>query len=144
MASGRMNASVRYPNSPAYVATARRTAIEAARKLGLPAHKLDELGYAIGEALANAVEHGFRERTYFAVRVRHESRENAIVVDVEDVGGGFDPSEVSAPEVSAMRGYGLTIMRAMADRVAFERNGRLVRLWKFLESAACSDAAAEA
>lgn len=131
-----MNASVRYPNSPAYVATARRTALEAARNLGLPESKLDELSYAVGEALANAVEHGFRERTYFAVRVRLSSRENAVVVEVEDDGGGFDPAEITAPEVSAQRGYGLTIMRNMADRVSFERNGRLVRLWKFLEAAA--------
>lgn len=136
-----MNASVRYPNSPAYVATARRTALEAARKLGLPQSKLDELGYAIGEALANAVEHGFRERTYFAVRVRHSSRENAVVVEVEDDGGGFDPADITAPEVSALRGYGLTIMRAMADRVSFERNGRLVRIWKFMEGAVYGDAA---
>jgi len=134
-----MNASVRYPNSPSYVAAARRTALEAARSLGLPPGKLDELGYAVGEALANAVEHGYRERTYFAVRVRREPRENAVVVEVEDDGSGFDPSDVTAPEASAVRGYGLTIMRAMADRVSFERNGRLVRLWKYFDLTAHGD-----
>lgn len=113
--------------------------------LGLSEAKLEELGYAVGEALANAVEHGFRERTYFAVRVWRASDENAIVVEIEDDGRGFDPSDVRTPEEDAARGYGITIMRAMADRVSFERNGRVVRLWKFM-TAAClpGGAAAEA
>ena len=126
-----MNRSVRFPNSRAYVGVARRTAIEFARTLGLPEPKIEELSYAIGEALANAVEHGFRERTYFAVRVWHAPDEAAIVVEVEDDGRGFDPEAVDDPEENAARGYGISIMRAMADRVSFERNGRLVRLWKF-------------
>jgi anti-sigma regulatory factor (Ser/Thr protein kinase) len=127
-----VNRSVRFPNSRAYVGVARRTAIEFARTLGLPEPKIEELSYAIGEALANAVEHGFRERTYFAVRVWRSTDEEAIVVEVEDDGRGFDPDAVDDPEENATRGYGISIMRAMADRVSFERNGRLVRLWKFL------------
>ena len=139
-----MNRSVRFPNSRAYVGAARRTALDFARLLGLSEAKLEELAYAIGEALANAVEHGFRERTYFAVRVWYSSNEHAVVVEVEDDGTGFDPSDVRTPEEDAARGYGITIMRAMADRVSFERNGRIVRLWKFM-GAACmpGDAAAD-
>lgn len=141
-----MNRSVRFPNSRAYVGAARRTALDFARLLGLSEAKLDELAYAIGEALANAVEHGFRERTYFAVRVWRADSEDAVVVEVEDDGQGFDPTDVRTPEEDAARGYGLTIMRAMADRVTFERNGRVVRLWKSLEADACmpGGAAAEA
>ena len=133
-----MNRSVRFPNSRAYVGVARRTAIEFARTLGLPEAKIEELSYAIGEALANAVEHGFRERTYFAVRVWRSRDEAAIVVEVEDYGRGFDPDAVDDPEENAARGYGISIMRAMADRVSFERNGRLVRLWKFLSESSCT------
>lgn len=129
-----MNRSVRFPNSRAYVGVARRTALEFARSLGLPDDKLEDLGYAVGEALANAVEHGFRERTYFQIRVWRSSDEDAIIVEVEDDGTGFDPEAVSDPDEDAARGYGISIMRAMADRVSFERNGRRVRLWKLVES----------
>lgn len=130
-----MNRSVRFPNSRAYVGVARRTAIDFARTLGLSEAQLEELSYALGEALANAVEHGFRERTYFAVRVWRSTEEAAIVMEVEDDGRGFDPEAVDDPDENATRGYGISIMRAMADRVSFERNGRLVRLWKFTDSA---------
>ena len=129
-----MNRSVRFPNSRAYVGVARRTALDFARGLGLPDEKIEDLGYAIGEALANAVEHGFRERTYFQIRVWRSSDEDAIIVEVEDDGTGFDPLVVSDPDEDAARGYGISIMRAMVDRVSFERNGRRVRLWKNLSS----------
>ena len=109
-------------------------ALEFARTLGLPEEKLEDLGCAVGEALANAVEHGFRERTYFQIRVWRSADEAAIVVEIEDDGTGFDPAAVGDPEEDAMRGYGITIMRAMADRVSFERNGRRVRLWKQLDA----------
>jgi anti-sigma regulatory factor (Ser/Thr protein kinase) len=56
------------------------------------------------------------------------------VIEVQDDGEGFDPQALSDPDENAARGYGITIMRAMADRVSFERNGRLVRLWKTLRS----------
>jgi anti-sigma regulatory factor (Ser/Thr protein kinase) len=142
-----VNRSVRFPNSRAYVGVARRSAIDFARSLGLPEPRLEELSYAIGEALANAVEHGFRERTYFAIRVWRAQDEDAVVVEVEDDGRGFDPGALDDPDEEAARGYGITIMRAMADRVSFERNGRLVRLWKRFgdpASGMCTDAAAEA
>jgi anti-sigma regulatory factor (Ser/Thr protein kinase) len=135
-----VNRSVRFPNSRSYVGVARRTALEFARALGLPEEKLEDLGYAVGEALANAVEHGFRERTYFQVRVWRSDHEDAIVIEVQDDGEGFDPAQLSDPDENAARGYGITIMRAMADRVSFERNGRLVRLWKLINrSADCRD-----
>ncbi|MBV8223428.1 MAG: ATP-binding protein [Candidatus Eremiobacteraeota bacterium] len=109
-------------------------ALEFARSLGLPEERLEDLGCAVGEALANAVEHGFRERTYFQIRVWRSSDEGAVVVEIEDDGTGFDPTSVGDPEEDAARGYGITIMRAMADRVSFERNGRRVRLWKQLDA----------
>lgn len=131
-----MNRSVRFPNSRAYVGVARRTVLEFARDLGLAENHLEDLGYAVGEALANAVEHGFRERTYFQVRVWRSSEEDSVVVEVEDDGTGFDPLDVSNPDQEAARGYGISIMRAMVDRVSFERNGRRVRLWKQLNDVA--------
>lgn len=128
-----MNRNLRFPNSRSYVAVARKAVLDAARELGLEGNKLEDLGYAVGEALANAVEHGFRERTYLDVGVRRPQNESAVMVEIGDAGAGFDPSEMKDPQGAALRGYGMTIMRAMADRVSFERNGRLVRIWKYLD-----------
>jgi anti-sigma regulatory factor (Ser/Thr protein kinase) len=122
---------VRFPNSRQYVPVARKTVIEFARALGLPAKAEDDLTSAVGEALANAVEHGFRERTYFSIRCWRE--QNIIVVEIEDDGRGFDPSyreEGDGSDHDAERGFGISIMRALVDQVSFRRNGRLVRLYK--------------
>ena len=122
--------SIRFPNAPHYVPLARRVIVEFARTCGLPERASDDLTCAVGEALANAVEHGFRDRTYFAVRCWREG--DAILVEVEDDGRGFDPDERLEPDGNATRGYGITIMRSLVDEVTFKRNGRLVRLRKAL------------
>ena len=130
-----MKRNIRFPNSRSYVAVARKATLDAVREFGLSESKLEEFGYAVGEALANAVEHGYREDSYLDVRVHAMESDRAIVVEVEDSGMGFNPSEVKDPQAEAVRGYGLQIMRATADRVSFERNGRLVRLRKYLGDA---------
>jgi serine/threonine-protein kinase RsbW len=114
------------------VPVARRTALQFARSLGLPEECEEDLTYAVGEALANAVEHGFRERTYFSIRCWRDD-DVAIVVEVEDDGTGFDPDAPNVSDEIAERGYGISIMRSMVDEVSFQRNGRLVRLHKYLQ-----------
>jgi len=126
--------SIRFPNAPQYVPIARRAVVEFARECGLSEGACDDLTSAVGEALANAVEHGFRDRTYFAIRCWRE--EGSLCVEVEDDGRGFDPDARLEPEANATRGYGITIMRALVDEVMFKRNGRVVRLRKFIEEEA--------
>lgn len=100
-----------------------------ARACGLSEKDLGDLQFAVGEALANAVEHGYRDGTYIGVRCWREADD--IIVEVEDDGSGFDAdSSRSRSEPHTVRGYGITIMRALVDHVAYQRNGRIVRLQK--------------
>lgn len=101
-----------------------------ARACGLSEGALDDLQFAVGEALANAVEHGYRDGTYIGVRCWREGDD--IIVEVEDDGTGFEPPESGGErrEPHTVRGYGITIMRALVDHVAYQRNGRVVRLQK--------------
>jgi anti-sigma regulatory factor (Ser/Thr protein kinase) len=80
---------------------------------------------ALGEALANAIEHARAERPIeISCRVNGER----IVATVRDEGIGFDDEAIAAPsgrlpdlpESSAERGRGLPIMRRCSDIFAVQ------------------------
>ena len=97
--------------------------------MGLTSLKADEFIFAIGEALANAAEHGHRDDGYVTMRIR-SMPPAAVVVDVEDDGPGFDVQRLARGDIDETRGFGMRIMKAMADRVEFSPDGRRARLWK--------------
>lgn len=86
-----------------------------------------DLVLALDEIVANAQEHG---RAPVAVRAWTDGR---LVVEVSDVGEGFDRAEVwesHPPAPLGQRGRGLWIARQLADHVtiAMEPAGTRVRL----------------
>lgn len=94
--------------------------------LGIGEADLADLEQAVGEAIANAVEHGYREGSYFEIRAKLEG--TALRIEVEDDGTGFVPLNMSEPR--STRGFGITVMRTLVDRVTFLKRGRVVRLEK--------------
>lgn len=99
--------------------------------LGISEEDLIGIEQAAGEAIANAVEHGFREGSYFEIRAKLE--DCALRIEIEDDGPGFEPHKMSTPR--SARGFGITVMRAFVDRVTFLKRGRIVRLEKRISSA---------
>ena len=93
---------------------------------------------ALTEALSNAILRGNGEDAEKEVRVRVELRDDALVVEVEDDGPGFDleacTEDPTTPENLAREdGRGLFLMRALVDRVenfrgADRGHGNVVRL----------------
>lgn len=96
---------------------------------------LAEIQLAVGEALANAAEHGFRPGTQIEIRCTCDG--HALIVDIRDAGTGFRPPRrrKTAPASGAPRGYGITIMRTLMDRVRYSHNGTRVRLTRFVRPA---------
>ncbi len=86
---------------------------------------------AVGEALANAAEHGHQVGSGFEVRVFVER--DSIVIEVQDEGRGFlcDPA-APKPAHDAPRGFGIYLMRHLMDQVDFDERGSCVRLTKRL------------
>ncbi|MBV8150580.1 MAG: ATP-binding protein [Candidatus Eremiobacteraeota bacterium] len=126
---------MRYPNALRYAAVARRALVEYCRSQGLAETVVEDLRFAGGEAIANALEHGHREGTYFAIRCSW--RDNFLIVEVEDDGPGFRHEDVD-PASRAGRGFGLTIMRELSDKIEYAREGRVVRLYKQIKPNAAS------
>jgi serine/threonine-protein kinase RsbW len=121
----------RFPNTRRAAAFARRSLIAHIAAYGYHDGDLADIETAVGEALANAAEHGHRSDTGFEVRVNVER--DRIVIEVQDEGAGFT-SAPSTPKPSheAPRGFGIYLMRHLMDEVDFDELGTCVRLTKRL------------
>jgi anti-sigma regulatory factor (Ser/Thr protein kinase) len=88
---------------------------------------LDDFEMVLGEALANAVEHGGGS----TIAVSCEVREAKLVAVIEDRGPGFVwQGSPQPPRDGAIRGYGLFIMHVLSDELDILEDGRKVRLVK--------------
>lgn len=125
--SGRYSAT--YRSEPRNVAVARTAVANFARSCGFDGIEVGEIEMAAGEALSNAAEHGLR-REGGSFTVRCSCRGDEIVIEVRDTGRGFQPREPGGPSKDALpsRGFGLTIMRAFMNEIAYSQNGTVVRL----------------
>jgi anti-sigma regulatory factor (Ser/Thr protein kinase) len=103
-----------------------------AKRLAEPC--ISELEVAVGEALANSVEHG--QATEIEIRCSFDS--TSLIVELCDNGLGFDHPKNFRVETASLgpartRGYGFQIMRELADEVTFSDGGRQVILKKLLQ-----------
>lgn len=93
---------------------------------------------AVGEALANAAEHGHRPNGTISVNARRISESDDIEqfhIEISDDGHGFGLNQhLTAPDVSGSRGFGIYIMRSIMDSVEFHDGGRRVVLRKRLST----------
>ena len=101
-------------------------------RIGVAHEDSFELEHAVGEALANAVEHGYRDKSYLEIRCRFDGTH--LLAEIEDDGPGFDKEKMR--KGPGLRGFGFTLMRSLVDRISVMKRGRLVRLEKRIASAA--------
>ena len=71
---------------------------------------------AAGEAVANAIEHGHRDRPGHEITLRAAVTANRLQLTVSDSGRWLPPG----PEPAPYRGKGLTLMQAMMDNVSID------------------------
>jgi serine/threonine-protein kinase RsbW len=119
-----------FPTACESVGLARRAVMHVARSAGLDGAALADFECAVGEALANAVEHGGHGFTVTA-----EVAGSGLSVEIGDGGCGFagwnDLGELQ-PRSTAPRGFGIFIMRSLTDGIEFSEGGRRIRLFKRL------------
>ncbi|MGM1062017.1 SpoIIE family protein phosphatase [Saccharothrix sp. Mg75] len=102
-----------FPAEAAQLAPVRKTLRGWLTRCGLPAQDVQNVLIAAGEACANAVEHGHRDATGDPVRLRAEALVDDLRLTVVDTGRWRTPQ----PEVDRHRGRGVTLMRALMQRV---------------------------
>jgi anti-sigma regulatory factor (Ser/Thr protein kinase) len=80
-----------------------------------PEERVDTATLLASELVSNAVVHGSRRRGS-TIRVDAEVHDDTLRVEVTDSGAGFDPGEALS-----RRGFGLRLVRDLADRWCAQR-----------------------
>jgi len=93
---------------------------------------------ALTEAVNNAITHGNKLDPNKKVRLNMATTSKDVEFIIEDEGVGFDYNNVPDPtlprNLEELSGRGIFLMKALADNVDFEENGRIIKL-KFSISA---------
>lgn len=105
---------LRLPPRPELCAIARERILAFARPRGIEQPDVAAIVTAVGEALANAVEHA---GTTQPIEIEVQAAPDRLVAIVRDAGVGFEsPAHaVEFPDAEAERGRGLAIMRRTSD-----------------------------
>lgn len=92
----------------------------------------DDIGLAVGEACANAVQHATAGAEY---EVTVTIQEDRCIIDVVDEGAGMETAAPAEAPCDAEDGRGLRIIHALADMVELRRaqpRGMALRIVKLL------------
>jgi anti-sigma regulatory factor (Ser/Thr protein kinase) len=124
--------NVRFACTPRHATRARQAFRVYLALLHLDARTESDLESAIGEAIANAVEHGYAQETFFELRCRLD--ESMLQIEIEGrARAALMPNKLDRSLDS--RDMGLGIMRALVDDVELLEDGRLIRLQKKIRAA---------
>ncbi len=130
----------RFRGVPSSVRDARRAVADYARLCGFSSAELHDIESAVGEALANAVEHGTRDLGTITITCAYQG--TGLTIEIVDEGRGFDHTSSRRRDPRSVRGFGIGIMRSLMDDVRYKARGNVVVLFK-AGPAAQSDAAFE-
>lgn len=107
---------LRVPARAEYVALARLALSGLADIVAVPEELLADLKLALTEAVSNSVRHAYADGGGF-VSVAYVLSPDALAVEVEDDGKGFDPERPPALEGEELTegGLGIAIIRTIVD-----------------------------
>jgi anti-sigma regulatory factor (Ser/Thr protein kinase) len=95
---------------------------------GFETPDLGDIEVAVGEALANAVEHGTRDLGFITVTCSYGG--DGLLVEIRDEGTGFDHAAGARRDPRSIRGFGISLMRSLMDDVRYLASGNVVQLFK--------------
>jgi anti-sigma regulatory factor (Ser/Thr protein kinase) len=123
------------PNTAAGAAHVRKQFIRFVQRFNLRPDVAADLEAAVGEALANAAEHGYRR--HGTIRVNALVTNDRLEASISDDGPGFflrGPVSAEQPPPHSPRGYGLFLIRTLVDELEFRDDGKTVWFRKRLRT----------
>lgn len=121
------------PSTPKAVPEAVRFAEAAASEAAFPDEVADRMSLAVGEAVANSVEHGNGADATREVKLEWRKKDSGGWMSVEDEGPGLTLDRLqnaTLPENALQAGgRGLYIIKELTDGVRLEAEGRRLMLW---------------
>lgn len=116
-----MQVSIEIPVEPEGVAMARDVVSRVASDLAVAGRRLEDLRLLTSEVVTNALRHaGLGSGDSIAVAV--EVSPDRVRVEVADRGPGFDPTSLEEPSSEKVGGWGLMLVKQLADRWGVIRN----------------------
>lgn len=111
------------PPDVVYVGLARLVVTAAARQSGMDSARIEDLRIAVSEATTNAILAHQRVEVSSPVVLEFGPRDGQFQVTIQDTGPGFDPpsDDVQGRDWTKEGGLGVTVIRGLADDVAFVR-----------------------
>lgn len=100
-----------------------------AKKRGFPENLLQRIELVAEEALVNVFVHGYAHKDGEVEVGCLISDDLSLTIEIRDKGVSFDPLSLANPDVQAdladrkIGGMGVFLIRKMADRVAYRREG---------------------
>jgi serine/threonine-protein kinase RsbW len=135
--SGPQRVRVTIPSRLEYLGILNQTISELGESLELEEDIVDALAISVIEAGTNAIQHGSDGEGECEIDFRFEFTADAIRVNVEDCGPGFDISRIEhtddPDDLMRARGRGIFLMRSFMDNVDFifgSNGGTTVQLFK--------------
>ena len=125
------------PAVPQSAANVRRHLREFCLKIGLHGARHFDLELAVGEAVANAIEHAYNGNNDAIFSVHARAENGLVLVDVLDQGRWRDGVRTPRGQLSE-RGRGVGLMRSLCDSVSIDRTivGTRIRLGLALDAQA--------
>jgi serine/threonine-protein kinase RsbW len=107
------------------VDSAETMAVDAAKEIGMAEEACMDLGLAVREAMVNAVVHGNKYDAGKRVRLKLETKADALRITIIDEGEGFDLNKVPDPtegeNLLRGSGRGLLLIQTFVDEFAVKR-----------------------
>jgi anti-sigma regulatory factor (Ser/Thr protein kinase) len=126
---------IRIPPSARFGRNVRQEVLAFACGFDIGRDEIDEFVFALGEALANAIEHS---HSTDVIEVRCQVEDDKILATILDSGSGFESDldeALKLPDTLTERGRGLPIMRRFSDIFALHSvpgRGTAVVLGRYL------------
>lgn len=106
------------------VSAAEARVVDIATRMGFDEEEVYHLGYAVHEAMVNAVVHGNGYSANKRIRFTVAHSDSSIEVAIQDEGAGFDPDANKDPlaneNLMNESGRGIAIIRAFVDEFSIQ------------------------
>ena len=100
-------------------------------------YSLFDIRLCAEEAVRNAIVHGNLSDGKKSVKISFEIEKDALIVEVEDEGRGFDPGLLPDPaagdNIMKAAGRGVYLIKRLMDKVEFNETGNRIKMVKRLK-----------
>ncbi len=131
------------PNNTAAALEVQERIVQRLEELEYPPRDVFGCRLALEEVLVNAIKHGNRSDPNKKVEIHCRIGEDRLLVEIEDEGEGFNPSDVPDPtddeNLEKTSGRGIMLMQAFMTRVEYLGRGNRVLIEKVREEAQPTD-----